>query len=711
MSSLPREGAAAGKRRGTTMKISHKLLLLCSIPMLAFLVISVLYALVWLEKRDALSEVGNNIALFRGLSGLVNETQKERGLSNVYLTTGDKAVITAQRKNTDAALARLAELRGPVLLSPTQGRELAALSGKIADARRLVDARAASAEVLQAYSRIVGSQLALARALPDLRDMGDGMCTTFTSLLLLEDAKESAGLLRGTLTALITADKALDTATLDRLMALRSGMDTHLGSGLLTLTADSRAILDGLRSSADWKEAETSLQSVIARAASGQFGVSADQFWKNMTAIIDGLNKIRDVEFEAFESRMRLVHAEASSTLVELCVIIAAVIVLISVVLVLVILSITRPIRQLIAYADRVSGGDTETPPPSHMRHELGALCAALGVMIGSLRKMLRQSEQDSLRAQEESQRARDAVQVAERAKAEAERAKAEGMLAAAGQLEGIAAAIDAATRSLREQVAHSEDGARQQAGRITETAHAMEQMNASVIDVAQNAGKTSEVSAVTRERAENGARLSQLAISGIQGVREQSLKLKDDMANLSASARDIGTVMGVISDIADQTNLLALNAAIEAARAGEAGRGFAVVADEVRKLAEKTMASTGEVGKSISAIQASTQESEKQMELAVGSIEEASRLVNESGTALTEIVEMADSTAEQIHAIATAAERQSATSDAINHSLSDINQVSADAVVTMRQSAQLVQEVAAQSGRLMELIAKLKRA
>ena len=302
-------------------------------------------------------------------------------------------------------------------------------------------------------------------------------------------------------------------------------------------------------------------------------------------------------------------------------------------------------------------------------------------------------------------------MQVAEQAKADAERAKAEGMLAAAGQLEGIAAAIDAATRSLREQVAHSEDGARQQAGRITETANAMEQMNASVIDVAQNAGKTSEVSAETRERAENGARLSQLAISGIQGVREQSLKLKDDMANLSASARDIGTVMGVISDIADQTNLLALNAAIEAARAGEAGRGFAVVADEVRKLAEKTMASTGEVGKSINAIQASTQESEKQMELAVSSIEEATRLVNESGTALTEIVEMADSTAEQIHAIATAAERQSATSDAINHSLSDINQVSADAVLIMQQSAQLVQDVAAQSGRLMELIAKLKQA
>ena len=296
----------------------------------------------------------------------------------------------------------------------------------------------------------------------------------------------------------------------------------------------------------------------------------------------------------------------------------------ISPVLIAVILSITRPIHRLIAYADAVAGGRLDTPQPANMRHELGALCHSLGLMLDSLRAMLARSEEDSRRAQAESQRAQEAVRAAEEARTAAERARAEGMLDAAGRLEGIASAIDAAMRSLREQVAHSEQSAGHQAGRITATAQAMEQMNHSVLDVARSAGHASEMSAATRERAEKGATVSQRAIAGIQGVREQSLRLKQEMAALSASAQEIGTVMGVISDIADQTNLLALNAAIEAARAGEAGRGFAVVADEVRKLAEKTMASTNEVGNAINAIRNSTEKSIKQVDVAAESIARA---------------------------------------------------------------------------------------
>ena len=112
-------------------------------------------------------------------------------------------------------------------------------------------------------------------------------------------------------------------------------------------------------------------------------------------------------------------------------------------------------------------------------------------------------------------------------------------------------------------------------------------------------------------------------------------------MAELDDHAKAISQIMGVISDIADQTNLLALNAAIEAARAGEAGRGFAVVADEVRKLAEKTMSSTTDVGNAITAIQHSAGQSIQQVEKAVGNVEEATDFSNRSGEALKEIVGM----------------------------------------------------------------------
>ena len=234
--------------------------------------------------------------------------------------------------------------------------------------------------------------------------------------------------------------------------------------------------------------------------------------------------------------------------------------------------------------------------------------------------------------------------------------------------------------------------------------------MNATVLEVARNAGQASDASGATREKAGSGASVVHEAINGMETVRQQSLKLRQNMAQLDDDAKGITQIMGVISDIADQTNLLALNAAIEAARAGDAGRGFAVVADEVRKLAEKTMASTTEVGRTIAAIQASARESTSQMDEAVVSVEEATRLVNLSGTALQEIVSMADVTADQVHAIATAAEEQSATSEEINRSLTNINGISGEVVNIMHESAKAVQEVSTQADVLNRLMEEMKK-
>lgn len=419
--------------------------------------------------------------------------------------------------------------------------------------------------------------------------------------------------------------------------------------------------------------------------------------------------RVRDVEFKHLESHMAAVFEDASETLVLLYAVIGSVIGIIVLTVVAVMRSINRPVQTLIKYAALVSQGELDTPPPSGMTHEMGELNAALRVMIDNLKKMLGRSEEDSRRAQEESQKALAAVEEAKQARAATERAKAEGMLAAAAHLEKVATVVAKAAHTLQDHVGRSEQGARQQAARVTETATAMEEMNSTVLEVARNAGQTSEASMATRDKADTGVQVVRRAGDSIQAVRGQSLKLKEDMARLDGHARDITHVMSVISDIADQTNLLALNAAIEGARAGEAGRGFAVVADEVRKLAEKTMASTTEVAQTITAIQSSTAESIAQMDLAVNTIEEATGLVNESGAALREIVAMADIAADQVTAIATAAEQQSATSDEINRSLADINTISGEVVETMRESSRTVNEVADQSTILMKLIEEMK--
>ena len=182
-------------------------------------------------------------------------------------------------------------------------------------------------------------------------------------------------------------------------------------------------------------------------------------------------------------------------------------------------------------------------------------------------------------------------------------------------------------------------------------------------------------------------------------------------MAQLDEHARAISQIMGVISDIADQTNLLALNAAIEAARAGEAGRGFAVVADEVRKLAEKTMASTQDVGRAIKAIQESTEQSVAAVDTVVTVIKEATKLAGDSGQALKEIVSEAEVTADQVNSIATASEEQSAASEEINQSILQCNDMTAQIAAASHEAAKAVAELARETQGLAQLINEMKRA
>ena len=166
---------------------------------------------------------------------------------------------------------------------------------------------------------------------------------------------------------------------------------------------------------------------------------------------------------------------------------------------------------------------------------------------------------------------------------------------------------------------------------------------------------------------------------------------------------------MTVISDIADQTNLLALNAAIEAARAGEAGRGFAVVADEVRKLAEKTMSATTEVGSNITAIQTSTNNNMQRVADTAQAVNKATGVAETSGKALDEILDLVNANSSLIASIATAAEEQSATSEEINRAVDDINRIAEETAGGMQQSSGAVRELSVMAQELRTLLDRLR--
>jgi methyl-accepting chemotaxis protein len=279
-----------------------------------------------------------------------------------------------------------------------------------------------------------------------------------------------------------------------------------------------------------------------------------------------------------------------------------------------------------------------------------------------------------------------------------------------AEQASGIASRVAAASEELSAQIEQVSRGAEMQNTRVETTASAMNEMNSTVLEVARNASQASDQSGLTRDKARDGSKLVDQVVTAINDVNRVAAALQNNMKELGTQAESIGDVMNVISDIADQTNLLALNAAIEAARAGEAGRGFAVVADEVRKLAEKTMSATQEVGNSINAIQQSAKVNIGEVNSAVNSIGKATSLANSSGEALQEIVELATANSSVVTSIATAAEEQSSTSEEINHAVEEIHRIVTETTNGMVQASAAVQELSQMAQELNRVMEQLEK-
>ncbi len=265
-----------------------------------------------------------------------------------------------------------------------------------------------------------------------------------------------------------------------------------------------------------------------------------------------------------------------------------------------------------------------------------------------------------------------------------------EMILEVSNAIEATASASTQISSSAEEMAA----GAQEQSAQTGEVSAAVEQMAATIIEATQNATQAAEFAKQSGDTAKQGGNVVNQTIVGMENIANVVSEGAEVVEELGISSNKIGEIIQVIDEIADQTNLLALNAAIEAARAGEQGRGFAVVADEVRKLAERTTAATKEIADMIKQIQTQTEHAVDSMRIGKEQTMNGKELVQKAGTSLEEIMSGTDQVMNVVEQVAAASEEQSATVEQITKNIEGVNMVAQESAAAVEQIAKASEDL-----------------
>ncbi len=313
--------------------------------------------------------------------------------------------------------------------------------------------------------------------------------------------------------------------------------------------------------------------------------------------------------------------------------------------------SITRSLEEGMNVANKLAGGDLTVEINISTQDEIGALLQSLKDMVQKWRGVV-------------------------------------------NQINSSADNIASASHELSASAVQMSKGSNEQAQRSVQVATASEEMSQTVIDVARNTGNIAVSSEETVETAKKGKEVVDMAVREVQQIANTVDASAEMVRSLGELSKQIGAIVNVINEIADQTNLLALNAAIEAARAGEHGRGFAVVADEVKKLAERTGNSTAEIADMIGNIQKEVNRAVDAMEDVKTKVSSGTTLSEQAGNALNDIVRKVDDLQLMVQQIASATEEMTATSEGISKDIDSIATISKETSAASSQVSRASDEL-----------------
>jgi len=276
-------------------------------------------------------------------------------------------------------------------------------------------------------------------------------------------------------------------------------------------------------------------------------------------------------------------------------------------------------------------------------------------------------------------------------------------------QVSESSAAVASASSQISSSTEEMAAGAQEQTSQAAEVASAVEEMAKTIVENSRNASQTAETAKQAKHAAEQGGAVVKDTLDAIGEIAASAGATGEIIAKLGKSSEQIGEIIGVINDIADQTNLLALNAAIEAARAGEQGRGFAVVADEVRKLAERTTKATKEIAGMIKGIQNDTGAALDSMVVAKTVVERGTAKASAAGSSLAEIVAISQRVTDMVNQIAAASEQQSTASEQISKNVEAISAVTGETASGTQQVARAAEDLNRLTEGLRDLVARFQ--
>lgn len=606
--------------------IIQRLVLLVAVPLIASAIMAMTLIYQAFSTYQNSVQTSQLMAVSVSAGDLIHTLQVERGATAGFLQSkgvkfGD--ALPEIRKKTDSMLAEYT--KEITLIDLSKMPRLADAAAKVeVSLKDLTQIRQRATALSLPVSEEVAYYSATISQLVDTMSVGvefnrdASVSQQMIAYLSFVRAKENAGQERALVTAAFAANK-IEPAQYRVILTKINHQEAYLNDFRSIAQGELKTALEAVLSGAASQEVVRYRDVLIGKSAEGDFGVEPTEWFKTVTAKIDGLHDMEKQITERINVSATRLQEESRSDLIVLSLVGVFAIALTVIVSYWVARSISTPLKEMVIFTERsIAENDFTSKVPEHGATEVVRTGRAINHLIDQFRKII-----------VETKRSSEQIAAAAHSMNLSSKTVTENSLVQSGAAESVAAAVEESSVSLSETASNAQAAA------------------ALVIDAREDSDHAGKIMRETVTKMDDVAKL----------IRDSG----ESVHHLDESSQKIGHIVQVIKEIADQTNLLALNAAIEAARAGEQGRGFAVVADEVRKLAERTGLATGEIAALIKAIQDDIGGTVVSMQRANVQAASSLELVNQSANALHQIDSDDEEVSNNVQSISNALAEQDA--------------------------------------------------